>query len=253
MKRPYVHVNVAMTADGKIDSALRRGAAISSSADKRRVDELRASVDAVLVGGRTLLDEDPGLIVKSADLRAERVRKGLPENPAKVGVVSEIPAVAGADGVRPTNGIRPGAHHAPLQKFLTTGPARRLIYTTIRTASEQTALLKDAGAEVFVQDGKRVDLASMLASLHELGLRRLMVEGGGTLIAEFFRLGFVDELTIYIAPKIFGGASAPSLADGPGFLQEQAPGLELVSVKKFDSEGGVLVHYKVINPRNTGY
>lgn len=246
MIRPYVHVNVAMSADGKIDTVAREGSAISSAADKRRVDELRASMDAVLVGGRTLLGDDPKLTVKSADLRAERVRKGLPENPAKIGVVS----VAGAHAMRPDDS---GGHRPPLQQFLTTGPAQRLIYTTVRTAPEEINRLREAGAEVFLTDGERVDLASMLESLHSHGIRKLMVEGGGTLIAEFFRLGLVDELTIYIAPKILGGASAPSLADGPGFGSEQVPSLELVSAQKFDNEGGLLVHYKVKNRRNTGY
>jgi 2,5-diamino-6-(ribosylamino)-4(3H)-pyrimidinone 5'-phosphate reductase len=228
MNRPYIQINVAMSADGKIDTATRKGSAISSEADKRRVDELRAGMDAVLVGGNTLLSEDPRLTVRSTDLRAKRVRKGWPENPAKVGVVSEIPSA----GVN-------------LQQFLSSGPARQLIYTTQRSAPEEIARLQQAGAEVFVQDGKQVNLQAMLESLQGLGIRRLMVEGGGTLIAEFFRLGFVDELTIYIAPKIFGGASAPSLADGPGFLTEMAPKLKLLLVEKFDDEGGVLLHYQV--------
>jgi 2,5-diamino-6-(ribosylamino)-4(3H)-pyrimidinone 5'-phosphate reductase len=250
MTRPFVHVNIAMSADGKIDTVARKGSAISSAADKRRVDELRASVDAVLVGGRTLLEESPKLTVKSADLREARLRKGLPENPAKVGVVSEIPSFVGADlRVRPINDARPGT--LPLQQFLTTGPARKLIYTTSRAASDQIAWLKEAGAEVFLLGSERVDLPAMLESLYCLGIRKLMVEGGGTLIAEFFRLGLVDELTIYIAPKIFGGASAPSLADGPGFLAGQAPGLELVSAGKFDDEGGVLIHYQVNHSRDT--
>jgi 2,5-diamino-6-(ribosylamino)-4(3H)-pyrimidinone 5'-phosphate reductase len=88
--RPRILVNVAMSADGKIDSVARKGTAISSIADKRLVDELRASVDAILVGGRTLLNEDPQLTVKSAELRAERLRKGWPENPARVGVVTDM-------------------------------------------------------------------------------------------------------------------------------------------------------------------
>ncbi len=92
---------------------------------------------------------------------------------------------------------------------------------------------------------ERVDLVAVFRSLHEAGIRSVLVEGGGTLIAELFRLGLVDELTIYIAPKIFGGTSAPTLADGSGFLAEQAPGLKLKSVKKFDDEGGILVHYYV--------
>ena len=73
MNRPYVFINVAMTADGKIDTFERKGAAISSQRDKERVDQLRAESDAVMVGGKTLLDEDPKLTVKSEELRAGRL------------------------------------------------------------------------------------------------------------------------------------------------------------------------------------
>ncbi len=70
MNRPFVFINVAMTADGKIDTFQRKGAAISSARDKDRADKLRAEADAVMVGRRTLLDEDPKLTVKSNLLRA---------------------------------------------------------------------------------------------------------------------------------------------------------------------------------------
>ena len=83
MERPYVFLNVAMTADGKIDTFERRGAAISSQRDKQRVDRLRAEADAVMVGGHTLLGENPKLTVKSADLRAEREARGLRPIPSK--------------------------------------------------------------------------------------------------------------------------------------------------------------------------
>ncbi len=228
--RPRVLVNVAMTADGKIDSAARAGAAVSSAADKERVDRLRAEADAVLVGGRTLLAEDPRLTVHSPRLRARRQAAGRPENPAKVGVASVAE-------------VRPDG------RFMTEGPARRLIYTTARTPAEQAARLREAGAEVFVLGEERVDLAAVLASLHAQGIGRLLVEGGSTLIAELFRLDAVDELTLYIAPRVFGGASSPTPAGGPGFPPEQAPGLTLVSVERFDAQGGVLIHYTVDHPQ----
>ena len=215
-----------MTADGKIDSSLRQGAGISSIPDKARVDRLRARMDAILVGGRTLLDEDPRLTVKSLALREERKALGLPENPAKVGVVSK--ADINLKG-----------------EFVTVGPARRLVYTTSRTTPELVAALQETGTEVFLLGETHVDLPAILDSLYSLGIRNLLVEGGGTILAEFFRLGFVDELTIYIAPKIFGGAAAPTLADGKGFFPEQAPALTLVSVEKYDAEGGVLLHYRI--------
>ncbi len=226
MNRPHILVNVAMSADGKLDSVARKGISISSSADKARVDRLRASMDAVLVGGRTLIDEDPKLTVKSPALRGERIAKGLQENPVKVGIVSV--SDLRLDGF-----------------FLTAGPARKLIYTTSLTTPGQIIRLEKTGAQVFVVGEQRVDLFPVMESLYQMDIRNLMVEGGGTIIAEFFRLGLVDELIIYIAPRIFGGASAPTLADGPGFLSGQTIGLSLESLEKFDDYGGILVHYTV--------
>src|SRR5512134_1611807 len=113
MNRPFVFINIAMTADGKIDTFERKGSAISSPRDKERVDRLRAESDAVLVGGRTLLDEDPKLTVKSGALQAERIARGLAPNPIKVGIVTEAT-------------IRTHS------KFLREGPARVVIFTTNR-------------------------------------------------------------------------------------------------------------------------
>ncbi len=81
MNRPFVFINVAMTADGKIDTFRRTGAAISSARDKERVDRLRAEADAIMVGGRTLLDEDPKLTVKSEDAAQAACRaRALPKS-----------------------------------------------------------------------------------------------------------------------------------------------------------------------------
>lgn len=229
MYRPYVLVNVACTADGKIDAYTRKGATISSPVDKQRVDELRASVDAVLVGGKTLIHEDPNLTVKSPTLRQMRICNGLAENPTKVGLVS----VADLD---------------PKGHFMSAGPARRILFTTSRTPDKQLALLKAAGAEIYIHGYEKVDLIASMNSLSRLGIHRVMLEGGGSIIAEFFRCGIVDELIIYIAPMIFGGSAAPTLADGPGFFPQNAPSLCLSSVENIDSAGGVLLKYNI--PQN---
>ncbi len=226
MNRPYVRINVAMTADGKIDSVARHGASISSDADRARVDKLRADSDAVMVGGRTLLGDDPHLTVKSPELRAARQARGLPQNPAKVGVVTV-------------------AELRLDSRFLTSGPARRLLYTTARSAPEHIARLTAAGTEVFILGAEQVDLAGVMVSLFDLGLRQVLVEGGGTLIAEVLRLDLADELTIYVAPRIHGGASAPTLADGPGFAPDSAPCLVLDSHEVLDPQGGLVLHYRI--------
>jgi 2,5-diamino-6-(ribosylamino)-4(3H)-pyrimidinone 5'-phosphate reductase len=226
MTRPYVIVNVASSVDGKIDSSARSGVMISSTVDKHRVDALRASVDAVLVGGHTLLSEGPGLTVRSEEFRLERVGRGMEEDPVKVGVVTN------AD--------------LPIDSaFITRGTSRRMIFTTRNTALEPIMRLNELGVETIVHDADRVDLISMLACLQANGIKRLLVEGGGTIIAEFFRLGLVDELLVYVAPKIIGGASAPTLADGASSLSQIGIHLTLDSVTQLDPEGGVLMHYFV--------
>ena len=225
MERPYVFLNVAMTADGKIDTFERRGASISSQRDKERVDRLRAEADAVMVGGRTLLNEDPKLTVKSADLRAAREANGLTPNPAKVGIVSV-------------------ADLKPDSAFLTVGPARIVIFTTQGTSKKQLDFLRARGVELFVDEKQRVDLPKALHTLKEIGINRLMVEGGGTLNFELLRLGLVDELTAYVAPLVFGGESAPTLAAGPGLVRNAAILLKLVDAEAWE-DGGVLLKYKI--------
>ncbi len=224
MSRPFVFINVAMSADGKIDTFERHGATISSAADKARVDQLRAGADAIMIGGHTALDEDPKLSVKSRQLRAERVARGTSENPIKVAVVTR-------------------AEFSSDSSFLTAGPARVLIFTTTQTLPPQIKRLKSAGSEVFVCGENRVDLVQTLEIIDGLGVKRLMVEGGGTLNFELLRLGLVDELTAYIAPLIFGGANAPTLAAGNGLTRASALPLKLVETRILDGDGGVLLRY----------
>lgn len=224
MNRPFVFINVAATADGKIDTFERRGAAISSARDKERVDALRAGADAVLVGGRTLHDEDPRLTVKSEALRREREKRGMPSNPAKIGVASRLDL-------------------KPDSRFLTAGPARVFLFTTARTDESQLAMARALGAQVLLLGEARVDLPAMMRTLKDNGIQRLMVEGGATLNFELIRLGLVDELTIYVAPLIFGGETAPGIAAGAGLVREAAVLLELVESEAWE-EGGVLLHYR---------
>src|SRR5712692_11321068 len=144
--RPYITINVAMTLDGKTDTVARHGAAISSPGDLERVDRLRADSDAVMVGGHTLLGDDPRLTIKSAALRAERHARGLEENPVKVGIV--------------TNATLPAD-----SRFLTAGPAQVMLFTTAQTNPAQIAQLSAQGAQVFVMGERQVDLTAVLSHL----------------------------------------------------------------------------------------
>ncbi|MBV9581811.1 MAG: dihydrofolate reductase family protein, partial [Chloroflexi bacterium] len=144
----------------------------------------------------------------------------LPENPAKVAVASHLDL-------------------APDCRFLTSGPSRVIVFVP-RGASHGGM----ADVEIHEIGDERVDLVQAMAVLARLGLRRVLVEGGGTLNFELLRLRLVDEIQVYLGPLIFGGATAPTLADGAGLPREQAIALAAPSVDVWP-DGGVLLRYMV--------
>ena len=235
-ERPWIILNAAMTADGKIDTTARQGAKISSDSDWERVDRLRAEVDAVLVGGRTLLNEDPRLTVKSPELRQKRTLENRPENPIKVGIISN-------------------ASIQPDGKFMQAGSSQVIVFTTTQTSDDQVDRLRQAGAQVNLSPSARVNLSEAMQALKANRVESLLLEGGGTLNEAMFAEGLIDEVRLYIAPLIFGGADTPTLADGVGLSRSLAVQLDLKQAEALP-DGGVLLTYHVkkspirLNQRN---
>ena len=120
-----------------------------------------------------------------------------------------------------------------------------MLFTTQRTSPAQIIRLRERGAQVFVMGERRVDLVRAFHRLREHGVKRLLVEGGGTLNAELLRLRLVDEVYLYIAPLIFGGADAPTLADGVGLQRKEAIHLQLSTAETL-RDGGIVVHYVLL-------
>ncbi|MEX1295768.1 MAG: dihydrofolate reductase family protein [Candidatus Limnocylindrales bacterium] len=227
--RPFVFVNMAMTADGKIDTVARQGARISGPADTARVDRLRAGSDAIMVGARTLLSEDPRLTVRDPALVAGRQRAGRPDQPAKVGLVSHL-----APGQLAVEG-----------RFLREGGARVVVCTSKRTRTEVVDELRAVGAEVVVAGSERVDLTAALAALSAMGIERLMVEGGSTLVAALLEAGLVDELELAVAPLLFGGEAAPTPVGGSGWARDAAIDLRLIE-SAVSTDGDVTLRYGIL-------
>lgn len=219
MKRPFIFINSAMSADGKISSIEHRQVRISGKADLARVDSLRAESDAIMVGVGTVLADDPGLRIKSKDLRQMRLEKGLTENPLRIVADSraKTPATARIMG----DGC--------------------LLAVTKFAAQERLEELKPR-CEIIVCGGERVDLVELFARLAERGVERVMVEGGATLNWSLFNLGLVDEIYVYVGAMIIGGERAPTLADGAGFCRD-FPKLKLRSAEQLDE--GVLLKWKL--------
>ena len=225
--RPFVHVNVAMSADGKLSTSERRQVKISGSADFSRVDRMKAESDAIMVGIGTVLADDPSLTVKSTDLRSARRAKGLPEHPVRIVVDSRARTPIDAAILHKGEGVRVIACSEKAEEGKKDGLSR---YARIIVAGNDT-----------------VDLTALLSSLHAMGIRTLLVEGGGTLIWGLFRAGLVDRLTCYVGNRVIGGASAPTLADGEGFIRDQdfIP-LSLEGIERIDE--GVLLTWTIRRP-----
>jgi 2,5-diamino-6-(ribosylamino)-4(3H)-pyrimidinone 5'-phosphate reductase len=222
--RPRVIVNVAMSADGKLSTRERRQVKISGNEDFARVDRLKAGCDAVAVGIGTVLADDPSLTVKSPDLRAERQREGRPEHPVRVVI----------DG---------RARTPPDASILVKGDGLRVIAVSERADPAKVEALR-AKATVITAGKDEVDLSRVLDELGQMGIRSLMVEGGGTLIAGFIRAGLADEIYTYIGSVVIGGKDAPTLADGGGWIRESDfARLVLADVTRIDD--GVLLHWMV--------
>ncbi|MCX6675782.1 MAG: 2,5-diamino-6-(ribosylamino)-4(3H)-pyrimidinone 5'-phosphate reductase [Methanothrix sp.] len=225
MKRPFVFINSAMSADGKISSVEHRQIRISGQADLARVDLLRAKSDAVMVGVGTVLADDPALRIKSNALRQARMEQGRSENPLRVV----------ADSLARTP---PGA------RLLGDGC---LVAVSSSAPAEREARLSQE-CEIIKCGEARVDLSELMSELCMRGVKRLMVEGGATLNWSLVKAGLVDELYVYMGALLIGGSEAPTLMDGPGFCRD-FPLLMLRSVETLDE--GLLIKWGVLakNPR----
>ncbi len=222
--RPYVIVNVAMSADGKISTRERRQVRISGSEDFTRVDRLKAGCDAIMVGIGTVLADDPSLTVKSEECREYRRKHGWDENPVRI--------VIDSSGRTPHD-----------SSVLNKGSGKRVIAVSGKADPKVLSVLNQK-ATVIVAGKDEVDLSVLMENLGALGIYRIMVEGGGTLIAGLIRAGLVNEIYSFIGNIIIGGKDAPTFADGEGFIQESAfARLTLQEARRI--ENGILLHWIV--------
>ena len=196
--RPYVLLSVAMSIDGHIDDASPSRLRLSGPEDFDRVDAERAAADAILVGAGTLRADNPGLLVKDAGRRAQRVAAGRAEFPLKV----TLTATGNLDS-------RLDVWHQ--------GDAK-LVYTSAAGAERLGDRLAGL-AEVVALGSGSVDLGAVLDDLGARGVGRLLVEGGTAIHTAFLSRGLADELHLAIAPIIVGDARAPRFL-GPAAYPE---------------------------------
>ena len=218
-KRPFVYVNVAITADGKIAPANRHYVPFSSRRDRDRMMELRSQADAVMSGARTLDRDKVDLGPGGKKYQQLRLERGLSEFNLRV-------IVSGSASISPQAHIFTKRFSPILLLTTSTAPKSRL--------KALTSLVDD----IFVSPGPGLDFQAALEWLTEKWkVRRLLCEGGGEVNEPLFRQKLVDELYLTICPIIFGGRNAPTLADGEGIDHlNEAARFKLRKIEQVGSE-----------------
>lgn len=203
---PYVVLSAAASIDGYIDDATDQRLLLSNNEDFDRVDEVRAGVDAILVGANTIRQDNPRLLVRSQERRDRRLAAGRAFSPTKVTITS-------------TGNLSPTAN------FFTEGAVDKLVYTP--APEKASASLGEAATIIEV-----TDLQSVLRDLGARGIQRLMVEGGTTMHTQFLTAGLADELHLVIAPFFVGDPTAARfVAPGP-YPQNSAHRMNLTEVRQ---------------------
>jgi 5-amino-6-(5-phosphoribosylamino)uracil reductase len=200
-----------MSIDGYLGSAAPRRLELSNDADFDRVDAVRASCDAIMVGAATVRIDNPRLLVRSRDRRQERTARGLPPSPMKVTVSERLELDPSAD-------------------FFTVGEIEKLVYCTSPCVVDARSRL---GAVATVVDGgRRVQMRRLAEDLGERGVRRLMVEGGGKVHTQFLTDGLVDELQLVVAPFFVGDSRATRFVSDGHFPWNPDRRAELAEVRQ---------------------
>lgn len=223
--RPYTLLSCSMSIDGYLDTATAPRLQLSNDADFDRVDEVRASCDAILVGATTVRNDNPRLLIRSADRRARRIERGLSASPIKVTVTRHGQLDAAAN-------------------FFTLGDAEKIVYSTNTGAMDVRERL-DAVATV-VDAGDRVDMRWLITDLGDRGVRRLMVEGGRTILTQFLTAGLADELQLVVAPFFVGDSRGCRFVDDGQFPWNPGHRATLAEVRQI---GDVVLLRYALSPR----
>jgi 5-amino-6-(5-phosphoribosylamino)uracil reductase len=208
--RPYTLLSCSVSIDGYIGNAASR-LLLSNEPDLDRVDAVRASCDAILVGAATVRIDNPRLLVRSQARRDERAARGLATSPMKVTVTRRAELDARAD-------------------FFTVGDTERIVYCASPWAADARKRLGPVAT--VVDAGETVKMRTLSTDLGARGIERLMVEGGGTVHTQFLTEDLVDELQLAVAPVFVGDSEAPRFVRDGSFPWNPGRRAALVDVRK---------------------
>jgi riboflavin-specific deaminase-like protein len=218
-KLPFVFINMAMTADGKIATANRAVHTFGSARDLEHLYELRSTADAVMCGSRTAEVAGTTLGPGAAKFRRQRLKRGLAEFNLRI-------IVSGSGSINTSASIFQN-RFSPI-----------IILTTARITKANLKKLQAVADDIKICGTSEINFYSVAKWLRaKWGVDKLLCEGGAELNDALFRADLVDEVHLTICPLIFGGRMAPTIADGLGFPNLiHAARFELTSARREKAE-----------------
>lgn len=203
-ERPFVHVKLAMSLDGRISLGRSMSTALSGESALARVHEIRHEHDAILVGGNTAFVDDPSLTDRSGRKRRRPLVRVILDNRLRI---------------------------PPNSRSVETAGETPTIVISRSTDAEKIAALTEKGVEVITTDAR--DLSAVLQCLRERELQSVLVEGGTEVAGAFRDAALIDKLTLMMSPRIIGGPDAPLAFGGRGAKSvEEALSLTDISIDR---------------------
>jgi 2,5-diamino-6-(ribosylamino)-4(3H)-pyrimidinone 5'-phosphate reductase len=207
-----------MSIDGKI-STRKNDSAISSKLDLVRVHKLRSTVDGIMIGISTVLGDDPMLNVRYSATGTKNPTRIIIDSKARIPLNSRI--------IESSNKIQ------------------TIIAVTHNASSRKIKEIQKKGAQVLVYGNGKVNLRNLFQQLEKMGLKKIIVEGGGEINWSVLKLGLVNELVVTISSVVIGGRDAKTLVEGKGFTNI-SDGIKMkLSNKIIQNENEIVLFYKL--------
>ena len=212
--RPYIILSAAITIDGKLGIKNKK-TKLSSKSDKIRVHKLRTKVDAIIIGKNTVRVDDPLLTVRHV--------KG--KNPIRI-ILDSLGTIKSNSRI-----------------IQTCNDVSTIIVVSESISTRNLQRLKKFPLQIIVCGNTTVDIIRLLKILLKKGIKKIVLEGGGTLNWAFIKKQLIDEIIITMTPYILGGNDSISLVEGLGFKNlESAQRLKLKKIYTNNNE--VVLFYR---------
>ncbi|HVG21075.1 MAG TPA: RibD family protein [Blastocatellia bacterium] len=233
-ERPYISLNMASSIDGKTTTFQLEKIRFSSSEDRELMEDLRSRADAILIGTRTLVTDDPPLLLRIPSFQLKR-------------------QLLGKRTRHPINVVISSSLDFPVEDsdFFNCPETEKMVFTTTAAPREKLDRVSRYAQVIQLPADERgkVDLQLMAKTMLELDINTLMLEGGGSLNFEMLRRNLIDEINLTLCPLVIGGQTAPTTFDGAGFSKEFMKKLKLDNIRA-GAGGELFLRYKAQNMGN---